>query len=301
MQIRQFEYALKAAEEGSITRAAEQLYISQQALSESLRLLENELGFPIFQRSRKGVTPTPTGQRFLDDLAAIMPVIDKWRDYAQTGTPKSTVRIYLQYAFRSLLSDSNLLESLDLEDGVSIDWQSLSAFHIIDAFLKDEDSIGIMLLEKAGSVYKQLLKLHTTNPYVIKKAATVSLSIVLRDDDPLTIKNFVNLNDLTDHCFVFHQLSKDLSFNQMILSQKEQKKLQLPEIVDIPTFIAQHENTFGYHIDFPFNNNFLAKHRLVLRPLSAETLASLDLYLLYYPTASDPVHHICERLLSYFI
>ena len=263
--------------------------------------MEDELGFSIFQRSRKGVTPTPTGQQFLDDLATIMPIIDKWRNHAQTFAEKPTVRIYLQYAFRSLLSDSDLIESLSTDDTISIDWRALSAFQIIDAFLHDEDSIGIMLLEKSGSVYDQLLKLHTTNPYVIKRATTISLSIILRASDPLTKKSILRLSDLRDHRFVYHSLSKDLSFNQMILSQKGQKMYQLPEIVDIPAFIAQHENTFGYYIDFNAKNvSILTKYQLVLRPLATESLAPLDLYLLYYPTASDPVHQICKRLMRYF-
>ncbi|MBR4578262.1 MAG: LysR family transcriptional regulator [Oscillospiraceae bacterium] len=53
MSLRQYEYFLAAAEECNITRAAEKLFLSQQALSEQISRLENEYGVKFFRRGRK--------------------------------------------------------------------------------------------------------------------------------------------------------------------------------------------------------------------------------------------------------
>lgn len=68
MQVRQFEYVREIAATGSITQAAQKLFVSKQALSEMLKLLEEELGFRIFERSSRGVKPTKAGEKFLLDL-----------------------------------------------------------------------------------------------------------------------------------------------------------------------------------------------------------------------------------------
>ena len=56
------KYFLKAAEEGSFKKAAEQMYVSSQALTKQVNLLEEELGGKLFERSSKGVRLTRLGE-----------------------------------------------------------------------------------------------------------------------------------------------------------------------------------------------------------------------------------------------
>ena len=65
MDIRQLEMFRAVAEEGSFTRAASRLHVSQSAVSRQLQLLEAELGGPLLHRSVKGVTLTPEGELLL--------------------------------------------------------------------------------------------------------------------------------------------------------------------------------------------------------------------------------------------
>ena len=72
MKIEQLEQAVKIAELNSISLAAEELFISQPNLSLSIRKLEQELGYPIFLRTNKGVNTTPLGQNFIDSAKIIL-------------------------------------------------------------------------------------------------------------------------------------------------------------------------------------------------------------------------------------
>ncbi len=58
--------------EKSFTRAAEKLYISQPALSYTVRKVETDLGFPIFERSGKEVSLTQVGERVIKSISEIM-------------------------------------------------------------------------------------------------------------------------------------------------------------------------------------------------------------------------------------
>lgn len=65
MTLQQLKYALTIAECGSMNEAAKKLFISQPSLSESVRDLEQELGFQIFSRSNRGIVIAPAGEEFL--------------------------------------------------------------------------------------------------------------------------------------------------------------------------------------------------------------------------------------------
>ena len=61
MELDQLRYFLQVAERGNFTRAAEDMTISQSALSRSIQKLEEELGQPVFERKTRAVTLTEAG------------------------------------------------------------------------------------------------------------------------------------------------------------------------------------------------------------------------------------------------
>ena len=64
MDIQQLKYAVEVERCGSISRAAEALFVSQPFLSKAVRELERELGLELFNRSTRGVSPTKRGAEF---------------------------------------------------------------------------------------------------------------------------------------------------------------------------------------------------------------------------------------------
>jgi len=66
-----------AARNGSFTRAANDLGISQPAVSHAMRLLEADLGVALFERQHKGVQPTEAGQYLLEQVGMGLSLIDQ--------------------------------------------------------------------------------------------------------------------------------------------------------------------------------------------------------------------------------
>lgn len=94
MNMLQVLYVLKVADCRNVSRAAEQLFLSQSALSQQLRRLEEELGYPLFSRTNQGLRLTEAGEQFCREAR---PLTDSWYHFQQSvgrnGSAKRKLRI----------------------------------------------------------------------------------------------------------------------------------------------------------------------------------------------------------------
>ena len=72
VHVRNLRYFVTVAEELHFTRAAERLFVSQPALSKQVRMLESQLGAPLFERDRQGVRLTPVGTALLPHAQRVL-------------------------------------------------------------------------------------------------------------------------------------------------------------------------------------------------------------------------------------
>jgi LysR family transcriptional regulator, benzoate and cis,cis-muconate-responsive activator of ben and cat genes len=72
MELRHLRYFVAVAETENVTRAATKLHVSQPALSRQIRDLEDEIGFPLLERSAKSVRLTEAGKVFLTETRAVL-------------------------------------------------------------------------------------------------------------------------------------------------------------------------------------------------------------------------------------
>ncbi|NNH28040.1 LysR family transcriptional regulator [Rhizobium sp. SEMIA 4085] len=70
--LRQIQYFVAVAEQGSVTRAAQNLSISQSSVTEALKELETDLGVELFERHPRGLTITHNGHQFLRHATKIL-------------------------------------------------------------------------------------------------------------------------------------------------------------------------------------------------------------------------------------
>ncbi|GAA5521878.1 LysR substrate-binding domain-containing protein [Aliifodinibius salicampi] len=105
MELRQFKYLLSIAKEGTLTAAADKLYISQSAISQQVKSMEEELGVQLFDRSGQRLRFTEAGkllhqraQRIVKEVDGVKKAIDELEElYRGTLTigVVQTVNAYL--------------------------------------------------------------------------------------------------------------------------------------------------------------------------------------------------------------
>ncbi|WP_411905699.1 LysR substrate-binding domain-containing protein [Rhizobium mayense] len=77
--LRQLQYFVAVAEQGSVTRAAQNLSISQSSVTEALKELESDLGVELFERHPRGLSITHNGHQFLRHATKILATVSDAR------------------------------------------------------------------------------------------------------------------------------------------------------------------------------------------------------------------------------
>ena len=139
MEWKQLYYFKIVADSGSLSTAAEKLYITQPALSKAVQKLEEEFSCKLFLRSTKGVVLTEQGQFLYDQFVPVLESFEsmknRLKEYYQYSRGTLTICIG-QGVFRSL--DPNLL----------IDFGESYAGITMNRFEKIDDECYRTLLEK---------------------------------------------------------------------------------------------------------------------------------------------------------
>jgi DNA-binding transcriptional LysR family regulator len=91
VSLAQLKYFVAVAETQHITRAAEQLHISQPPLTRSIRELEKELGVSLFERTSRGVKLLPSGERLLSRAREILRLVTQLEAEVRRGTTEAEV------------------------------------------------------------------------------------------------------------------------------------------------------------------------------------------------------------------
>src|SRR3954452_17109465 len=77
--LRQMEYVVAVVEEGSFTRAAQRLFVSQPALSHQVKALEQSVGGMLLERQPNAVRLTPMGRAFMPHAVAAVRAAEEAR------------------------------------------------------------------------------------------------------------------------------------------------------------------------------------------------------------------------------
>lgn len=83
MELRQLQYFRAVCETGSFTKAAEECYVSQSAVSQQVKALEAELGYALTERRGRSFALTPAGALFGRKLASILDTLEDLRFEAE--------------------------------------------------------------------------------------------------------------------------------------------------------------------------------------------------------------------------
>ena len=83
IETKQLQYLVVCAQLRSFSKAAEALYTTQPNVSKVIRMLEDELGFPVFVRQSRGITLTARGQRVYEYASRAVENIEQLKSFSR--------------------------------------------------------------------------------------------------------------------------------------------------------------------------------------------------------------------------
>ena len=187
MTTKQIDYCIELAHTLNFSRAAENMFVSQPTLTYQIRLLEEEIGFTVFERSGKGASLTPAGTQFVSFLSGMREDLKRAIEQGQNFSAKYKDSISINMMVRQAVYF--LPEAMRLFSEKYPDVQIIPQFQYengMDTFLKNEADILFALKEDTRQIpgvrVHDLFESH--------------IYLIAGREDPLAGKNLLREEDL---------------------------------------------------------------------------------------------------------
>ena len=196
-------YALEIERVGSISQAAQNLYMAQPNLSKAIRELEKELGFPIFKRTAKGVRPTEAGTEFLYHARQIMEQVSAVERISQRiGTDKLKYKISIPRGSYIVDGFTSFLSELELEKGMEVTINETNALGTISNVADRGYNLGIIRYQMLDEThYLTMLK---NNHLTYETIWEFEYVLVMSKNHPLANKETITPGDLSEYTKITH-------------------------------------------------------------------------------------------------
>lgn len=187
MTTKQIDYCIELAHTMNFSRAAENQFVSQPTFSYQIKLLEDEVGFMIFERSGKGAALTPAGAQFVSFLSNIREELKRAIEQCQNFGAKYKDTISISLMVRQAVYF--LPEAMQIFEKEYPGVQIAPRFQYengMESFLKNETDALFALKEQTrqipGITVHDLFKSH--------------IYLITQRNDPLAQKNIITESDL---------------------------------------------------------------------------------------------------------
>lgn len=192
MELRQLRYASELAKTRNFSRAAENLYITQQTLSQQIRRLEEELGFSLFVRSTRSVALTDKGAALLRRIDDILSACDALEHEASMLRENQTAQLRL--GILPTFSHLNVLETIHefqaYHPSLSVSMQIHRSGTLLSLLLSGR-------LDAAISNISEEQTLRLKEDYILRTIARDRVCVLLRSVDRPPEKNCMSAQELS--------------------------------------------------------------------------------------------------------
>lgn len=193
LEFRLLKYIVAVAETCNFTRAAQRLFLAQPSLSKQIRDLEEEICFPIFDRSQSGVRITPAGEMVYayakETLRAREELLQMARAVSQGSVPP------LRLGFSSFVN-GNLLQ--EFKENYS------RMFRNCPIQLSGGDPLQILQRINERSLDCAVLSMPIDNDlYCVQQISRSHMVVCMKTDDPLAHEPEIELRQIADRVKIF--------------------------------------------------------------------------------------------------
>ena len=187
MTTKQIDYCIELAHTLNFSRAAENTFVSQPTFSYQLKLLEDEVGFKIFERNGKGAALTPAGAQFVTYLSGMREdmkrAIEQGQNFSARYKDNITFSMMVRQAIYFLPEAIRIFEKE--QPGVQVT-PLFQYENGVERFLKDESDVLFALIEQTKHI-----------PGInVHKLFDSGIYLIADKNDPLAKKNIISDEDI---------------------------------------------------------------------------------------------------------
>ena len=187
MTTKQIDYCIEVAHTLNFSRAADNLFVSQPTFSYQIKLLEEEVGFTIFERTGKGAALTPAGAQFVSFLTSMREDLKRAIEQGQNFSAKYKDSISISLMVRQAVYF--LPEAMRLFAETNPEIQILPVFQYaggVETFLRNEVDILFALKEQTRHI----------PGIAVHELFESRIYLIADKNDPLAEKNLITGEDL---------------------------------------------------------------------------------------------------------
>ncbi len=264
-----FKYALEVERTRSITRAAENLFMAQPNLSRAIKEAEDSLGYPIFERTSKGVVPTREGAVFLEYARSILRQLEEMEQIVHhTDSRIQCFSVAIPRGSYIAAALPAFISTLDRGRGIDMNIVETNSIQAIRHVEDNRCCLGIIRYQTFSEPYfcDYLKEKHMKSELLWEYECLVLMSA----EHPLAQKTEIHREDLADYL--------ELSHGDTAIPYIDAAKMRndITSITDRRIYLYERGNQFEilskvpdtFMWVSPVNEDLLKKHGLIQRKCS---------------------------------
>lgn len=225
MTLTQLRYAVMIAETKSMNKAANELFVSQPALSEAVRELEAELQTVIFIRTNKGIVLTTEGEEFLSYARQMVELNDLVEErFVNNQTAKKKFSVSMQHYSFAVEAFIRLAKQFSIGE-YELAVHETKTYEVIANVRNHRSELGILYMNDFNE--KAIRKILGENDLEFYSLYRCGISVYLGKNHPLAQQKKITLEELQEYpCLSFEQGDKNsFYFAEEVLSTLEYKQI----------------------------------------------------------------------------
>lgn len=278
MNFLHLKYAITVAETGSISKAAEKLYVAQPNVSRAVKELESDLNITIFERNSKGMIVTPEGEQLIHYAKRILRQIDDMEKIFKYQKKKNVFSISVPRA--SYISDAfvEFSKCLNNIDNAEVYYKETNAYRVINNVINEEYNLGILRYYiNHDRYFKDIIEKKELKCELINQFKYV---LIFNKNSALAENKEIHYSDLKDFIEIAHgdPYVPSLSTNELVkteLSEEVSRRIFVFERASQFELLANNEETFMWVS--PVSKRLLDRYGLVQKECIDNTKEYKDL------------------------
>lgn len=204
MTLQQLKYAVTVAECGTISAAAEKLFISQPSLTAAIRELESEMGVTIFSRTNRGAIVSREGEEFLGYARQILSQAQLLQErFSGREQGEKRFAVSSQHFNFTVLAFSRLVQNFR-GPRYSFHFRETTTYEVLEDVSQLRSEVGILALNEDNERF--LRRMFGKLGLEFTELKRVQAELFVSAEHPLAGRRFVTVEDVSPYpCITFEQ------------------------------------------------------------------------------------------------